>query len=253
MLALEQINKSLTAENLSPHMIIQGIIVTKEAKGFLINFGLKDKTQGFLAFDEHSERMQIGELVHVMVKQSLPSSKIVKCELPLKDGIEKPLKSKDLTIHNVKPGFLVAAKVQRTLDNGIELGFLGGFSGTVFVDHLDKDLAKFKLGDKVNARVVSVDAMTQSITLSLLPHLVKLQNAAALFQTEGIVVGRVFEKAAVSQVAFGDSYRVTLTPLVTGFLHKIHAVQQEKPKRKAKKEESDDEESKVVKVELEKG
>jgi hypothetical protein len=28
--------------------------------------------------------------------------------------------------------------VQRILENGIELGFLGGFSGSVFVDHLDK-------------------------------------------------------------------------------------------------------------------
>jgi ribosomal protein S1 len=150
-------------------------LVSKEAKGYLINFGLKDKTQGFLAFNADSERMQLGELVNVVVRQNLASSKIVKCELLL-DESAKPLNSKELSIHNIKPAFLVTAKVQRILDNGIELGFLGGFSGTVFVDHLEKEPAKYKLGDKLTARVVTVDPMTQSITLSLLPHLIKFEN-----------------------------------------------------------------------------
>lgn len=93
----------------------------------------------------------------------MPSSKVIKCELPgsSKEGYQKAINSKDLTIHNVKPGYLVAAKVQRILDNGVELNFLGGFSGTVFSDHLDKqDPNNYKLGDKLNARVVSVDAST---------------------------------------------------------------------------------------------
>ena len=53
--------------------------------------------------------MQIGELVQVVVRQNLASSKIVKCELVNEEA--KELKSKDLSIHNIKPGFLVASKV----------------------------------------------------------------------------------------------------------------------------------------------
>lgn len=65
---------------------------------------------------------------------------------------------KDITIHNLKPGFMVNAKVSKMLENGIELSFLGGFKGTVFIDHLDKvDSSKYKVGEKLSARVIAID------------------------------------------------------------------------------------------------
>lgn len=187
------------------------------------------------------------------VKQVLASSKVIKCELvnggKEEGAAQKPLNSKEFTIHNLKPGFLVAAKVQRILDNGIELYFLGGFTGTVFADHLDKgEPSKYKLGDKVTARVVSVDTTTQAITLSLLPHLLKFENASSNMAAEGIAVGKVFEQSTVSSVAFGSSYKLSLTPTMSGFLHKIHAVKKEK-----KKADDEDDAPAYTQVELEKG
>ena len=233
--------------------------MSKEAKGFILNFGLKDKTQGFLPIEQSTEHLLIGQTVTTLVKQVMSSSKIIKVEIASKiEG--KPLVSKELTIHNIKPGFLVAAKVSRVMENGIELNFLGGFTGTVFVDHLDKDPSKYKHGDKLSARVITVDPMTQTITLSTLPHILKLENISSLLQTEGIAVGKLFEKVPVNSVTFGDSYRIGLTPSVAGFLHKIHAVKkvQEKKKKGGKDEVSrDDEEDgdqvKYEKAELEKG
>jgi ribosomal protein S1 len=103
----------------------------------------------------------------------MAGSKIMKCELASKDS--NPVNNKELTIHNIKPGFLVSSKVSRLLENGIELSFLGGFTGTVFVDHLDRlDPSKYKIGEKLNARLVSADTQTQSFSLSLLPHLLSL-------------------------------------------------------------------------------
>jgi len=65
--------------------------------------------------------------------------------------------------------------VQRLFENGLELAFLGGFSGSVFIDHLDKgEPTKYKIGEKLVARIVTVDSASQAITLSLLPNLVKL-------------------------------------------------------------------------------
>lgn len=68
------------------------------------------------------------------------------------------INAKELTIHNIKPGFLVNAKVTKILENGIELNFLGGFTGTVFIDHLDKENPnKYKNGEKLQARIIVVD------------------------------------------------------------------------------------------------
>ena len=47
-------------------------------------------------------------------------------------------------------------------------------------------------------------------------------------------MGKVFENVPVSQVAFGDSYRIAVTPLVNGFMHKTHTVLKEKETKKKK-------------------
>lgn len=185
--------------------------------------------------------------MQAVVKSVISGSKIIKVDLATKaDSNKFPLNSKELSIHNIKPGSLVSAKVQRILDNGIELYFLSGYTGTVFIDHLDKgEPTKYKAGEKLNARIVSVDPPSQSITLSLLPHLVKFENISKTLLSEGITSGKVFEKATVMKVAFGDSYKIALTPQITGFLHKIHAVKKEKVnKSKDDLEVEDDEDLK---------
>jgi ribosomal protein S1 len=65
----------------------------------------------------------------------------------------------EVTLHNIKPGFLVSAKISKILENGLEVSFLGGFTGTIFVDHLDReDVTKYKIGEKLSARIIVVDA-----------------------------------------------------------------------------------------------
>ena len=51
-ISLDLVNKSLTADTLATNMVLQGVIESKEAKGFLVNLGLKDKTKGFLHFSD---------------------------------------------------------------------------------------------------------------------------------------------------------------------------------------------------------
>lgn len=59
-------------------MILQGQILSKEEKGYIIEFGFKDQTKGFLKFsNEKSKGLKIGSLVHVVVKSTIESSKIV--------------------------------------------------------------------------------------------------------------------------------------------------------------------------------
>jgi len=50
----------------------------------------------------------------------------------------------------LKAGYLVNAKVSKLFENGVGLSFLGGMTGTVFVDHLARESPhKFKVGERL--------------------------------------------------------------------------------------------------------
>ena len=89
----------------------------------------------------------------------------------------------EFSIHTLKPGFLVSAKVSKLYENGLELRFLKGMTGTVFADHLDRpSISAYKVADKVKARVISVDASSKTVTLSLLPHIIALELQSSSFK-----------------------------------------------------------------------
>ena len=55
-----------------------------------------------------------------------------------------------VTPYTLKPGFLVSGKIQKLYENGVEVTFLGGMSGTIFADHLPKsNMTKYKMGEKI--------------------------------------------------------------------------------------------------------
>jgi len=88
------------------------------------------------------------------------SSKVIKCEILNEENSKQNANSNgELTLHNLKPGFNVSSKITKLLENGVEVSFLGGFTGTIFVDHLDRsDVSMYKMGEKLIARIIVVDA-----------------------------------------------------------------------------------------------
>lgn len=197
------LHKSLTAATVVPGLVLQGVVESKEAKGYMLEFGLKDKSKGFLSNSEQS--IQLGQRVLVVVRESMASSKIIKCDLA--EGHQKNLNNKEVTIHNIKPGTLVNGKVSSIMQNGIEISFLTGFKGTIFADHLDKsDPSKYKLNDKVSCRIIYVDPQTQTISLSMLPHIIKLSNVKEALTSNGLINGKVYENAKVIKCIYGGSY-----------------------------------------------
>ena len=118
-----------------------------------------------------------GDLVQVVIKGL--TSKIVKCDLAEDEAVNQTVQTthEAVTNHTLKPGYLVSAKVARLFENGIEISFLGGMTGTVFADHSGKEsLSRFKIGEKVKARVISTDVSTKTNTLSLVPHILSLET-----------------------------------------------------------------------------
>lgn len=50
-------------------MLIQGRVKSKEEKGYLVDLGFKDKSQGFLKFSDASvNSLELGQLVQLIVK-----------------------------------------------------------------------------------------------------------------------------------------------------------------------------------------
>jgi hypothetical protein len=95
-----------------------------------------------------------------MVKNVIEQSKVAKCELlsalncgecvqqadkKLMNGLEE---INELTIAQIKPGFLVSGKVSKLYENGIELTYLGGLTATCFADHLaaQNSVSDYKIG-----------------------------------------------------------------------------------------------------------
>ncbi len=82
----------------------------------------------------------------------------MKCSLDIATTCVQSTESILVTEHTLKPGFLVNAKVAKSYENGIEITFLGGMRGTVFVDHTNREsINKFKVGEKLRARCISHD------------------------------------------------------------------------------------------------
>ena len=211
-------------------MVLQGTVESKEAKGYIIDLGFKDGSKGFLkvAKDEDGEKakkrsLRTGQIVQVVAKNVIETSKVIKCE-QLKPGshgaaedcVHPAAEDKaPVTVSHLKPGFLVSAKVQRVFDNGIELTFMRGITGTCFADHASAQIAQatisnYKVGEKVLARIISTDPIHKTITLSMNENIVRWCPASSTQSStsalSSIKVGHVFKNAKVSKVLYGGSY-----------------------------------------------
>ena len=68
---------------MTKNMLMQAQVESKEAKGYILDLGFRDRTKGFLKFsDEASDKaLKIGQIVNIIVKSSSKASKVLKCEL----------------------------------------------------------------------------------------------------------------------------------------------------------------------------
>jgi ribosomal protein S1 len=104
-----------------------------------------------------------------------------------------------ITPAHVRPGFLVSGKVSKAYENGVEITFLGGITGTCFADHLDEEtgLDKLKIGTKVTARIISVDPVSKVITTSMKKNIVGWSTKYVEETLSHLKVGQKFENVKV--------------------------------------------------------
>jgi len=216
-------NACLAADSLQSGMIIPGFIDSIEEKGYMINYGLKDNSMGFMKFEDASEKYKEKQWIITCVISINSKAKVINCKSFDKNE-NKPMVFNDkVTMEMIKPGCLVVANIKQILLNGVYVQFLHGMEGTVFVDHLVKPLEKYVRNEKLTLRVVMVDLANKVICLSEKEHLVKLKP----FRIDSFPskIGSKIKEAVVNSEAYGGSYFLNSKepPQVSIFLHKLHA------------------------------
>lgn len=207
------IYKTLQVSKVTPGMMLQAIVASKEEKGYFLNLGFKDDAKGFLKYDSET-KAEVGDLLQVVVVSA--TSKLVKCSADLSQVVQS---TSDVIVneHTMRPGYLVNAKIAKIFENGVKVTYLSGNQGTIFVDHTAKAaLSQFKVGQKVQARCISHDTSSKNTCLSLLPHIIQMQSVQLC------ALGTTFDKVKVQNILYGGSYHVGLPENQTGFLHKSH-------------------------------
>ena len=82
------VNRGLTVEAVTTSMVLQGVVQSKETKGYMVDLGLKDKALAFVKYDkvrpESKDDHEVGDLVHVIVQSK--TSKVIRCAFLQLDG-----------------------------------------------------------------------------------------------------------------------------------------------------------------------
>ena len=204
------INRGLSKESVTIGMFLQGFVKSVESKGYMLNLGFKDQCTGFVKFAENDKKgtkYAVGALMQVFVESK--TSKVLKC-VPVdatsaQSSVQTSLSA--VSLHTLKPGFLVKGKVSKLFDNGFMMTFLGGLQGTVFIDHVNRQssLKGLKVASKVTARVITADPALKTASLSLLPHLLSLKTGSEADAKEASaeITGQIFSNVNVEKKLFG--------------------------------------------------
>lgn len=220
-------NMFLTADKLVKGMQLQGSVESKEGKGYVINLHTKDESKAFLNFKDYKgPELHEEDIVEIILKGAMSKSqKIIKCIHPSAiENIEDWAidTAAEIYYECVKPGFLVQARIESIVENGLNVSFGKGINGVIFIDHLKQDLSKYKKKKKILARVISVEFEKKIISLSELDHIVH-QTPVTPNSKQGDVITNV----KVVKKVYGKSYLVEGDSTTTGqkvqcFLHQNH-------------------------------
>jgi len=200
------VNRGLKLEHLLPGGALAGAVASVEDHGYVIATGLEGIT-AFLARKhvkdgtDSEAQLTEGSPVEVVVLAVKEEARSITCGFDPTVTPKALTRGSALTLQGLKPGMLVNAAVDMLLKNGLALTFLGGFSGVVTLEHLDRPYVdndwrkRFRLGDMLQARVLLVDAQSKAVYLTLRTHLLGLRPASGLPE-----VSQVLAQAKVLRV-----------------------------------------------------
>ncbi|KAH0904849.1 hypothetical protein HID58_044352 [Brassica napus] len=201
-LRLSLLHKGFSLDSFQPGMVVTANVKSVEDHGYILQFGMPSITGFIKKSHEGTRELKTGQLIQGVVTNIDKERKIVSLSSD-PDSVAKCV-TKDLSgmsFDLLIPGMMVNARVQSALENGLLLGFLMYFTGTVDLFHLQNPLCNKSWKDEynptkmVNARILFIDPSTRAVGLTLNPHLVG--NKAPPLHVSS---GDIFDEAKVVRV-----------------------------------------------------
>ncbi|KAL0900332.1 hypothetical protein Bca101_084293 [Brassica carinata] len=201
-LRLSLLHKGFSLDSFQSGMVVTANVKSVEDHGYILHFGLPSITGFIKKSKDGNQELKTGQLIQGVVTNIDKERKIVSLSSD-PDSVAKCV-TKDLngmSFDLLIPGMMVNARVQSVLENGILLGFLMYFTGTVDLFHLQNPMCNKSWKDEytqtkmVNARILFMDPSTRAVGLTLNPHLVG--NKAPPLHVSS---GDIFEEAKVVRV-----------------------------------------------------
>ena len=200
------VNRGLKLEHVLPGGALMGAVASVEDHGYVVSTGLEGVT-AFLARKhvkggaEVEKALVKGSPVEIVVLDVKEASRAITCGFDPAVLPRALTRGSALTLAGLKPGMLVNAAIDAILKNGLALTFLGGLSGVVSLEHLDRPYAendwrkRYRLGDILQVRVLMVDVKSKSVYLTLRAHLLGMRAPSGLPE-----LGQVLSEAKVLRV-----------------------------------------------------
>lgn len=185
----EKVNEKIDSDDYVPGMALQASVKSVEDHGVIMDINSDDKT-GFISKKElqftnlKMEDLVVGQVgFFTVISKSTNGKTLTLTASPLSTKV--PIISSLNASQSLIAGILVEAEVKEVRSSGILTSVLEFANGTIDGLHSGAvdgtELAnKFKEGDKIKARVtstVSVDEERDRVTLSVLPHILGLNQA----------------------------------------------------------------------------
>ncbi|GBC08360.1 hypothetical protein RclHR1_08060008 [Rhizophagus clarus] len=219
----DEVNSDIISTDLSKGMIISASVESVEDHGYILSIGL-DGIDGFLHNEDaknyikscnNGNELTVGQVITVSVIKVLDNKRTVK--VTADPEIVAKTKISDTEVHNIcslLPGNLITSTVSDICSNGIRVKIMGLLDGVIDLFHASPKIMtnlqelhdNFKVGKKIHGRIIYVSFTTEAkrIRLSLLPHVVKLEQHDSDIDKElpinGALTGKIIENVTVKKV-----------------------------------------------------
>jgi ribosomal protein S1 len=193
------LHRSVTLQHLMPGFPVLGCVASKEDHGYLISAGMNGVTF-FLPYKAvpdsiGGKHMSVGKPVDCIVDSVNETAKTVNLRAHIKAVSEATTKGSQLSFLALRAGMLIHAVVEKVVQNGLIVNFLGLFHGVIDTNSLPRpvsspsELPLLAKGTVHLARIVFINHSTKSVRLSLRPHVVDMRAPRGLPDRGALVTG----------------------------------------------------------------